>query len=509
MENEIPHSYDAINNNSVKDSIAIESQMLNLMMTEEGQKIKTNIELLQDMGYDKKMINKIYILFQPENINRAIDYMTEINGIYHHHFFENYNSNKDKNICFICKKNKIFHFDYIPNEEFYSNNGYSINNNMINEINNNFNNEVNNNINNNFNFSNLNSLSNNISFNYSNNEDISDQNKRNKSPFECKVCYEGIEENEKQSNMLPCGHFCCKQCWINYFKTLISEGTVEEIKCIDFSCNNIIEEEFILKHIKEDQTLIEKYNKFKIRAEILKDENKRPCPFPDCESFLEKSKSTKYIKCKNGHEYCFECLKPPHGKIKCQNLDKKFLNWTKNKRVKKCPKCGIYIEKNEGCNHMKCNNCKYDWCWLCEGPNTYDHYSSGKCKGHQYTRADNLKQANICCFTIRSLFPFFYPEIIGVFPLNSMLLRYLAIFGMWFFGFFFFVGFSMYNFTNEKIKKLYCSEKPYYIAGVLIALFLFICFQLLFSILLTPFIFISLFNPNFFDIILFFLNIGD
>ena len=507
MENEIPNSTDVIQRNIIKDSIIIESQISNLLATEEGEKMKTDIKLLQDMGYDRKMINKVYILLHPENIDRAIDYMSEINGIFQHNFFENYNSNKDKDICFICKKNKIFHLDYIPDEVYYSNKSLSFNNNINNNISNNINSLNNNNINNNINDINNNfSFSNhsNISFNYVNIKDSINKYKKNKGPFECVICYEGIEENEKQSNILPCGHFCCKQCWINYFKTLILEGTVEEIKCIDFSCNNIIEEEFILNHIKEDQTLIEKYNKFKIRAEILKDENKRPCPFPDCEIFLEKSKSTKYIKCKNGHEYCFECLKPPHGKIKCQNLDKKFLNWTKNKRVKKCPKCGIYIEKNEGCNHMKCNNCKYDWCWLCEGPNTYNHYSSGKCKGHQYTRADNLKQANICCFTIRSLFPFFYPEIIGVFPLNSMILRYLAIFGMWFFGFFFFVGFSMYNFTNEKIKKLYCSEKPYYIAGVLIALFLFICFQLLFSILLTPFIFISLFNPNFFDIILFF-----
>jgi hypothetical protein len=89
------------------------------------------------MGYDRKMINKVYILLHPENIDRAIDYMSEINGIFQHNFFENYNSNKDKDICFICKKNKIFHLDYIPDEVYYSNKSLSFNNNINNNISNN------------------------------------------------------------------------------------------------------------------------------------------------------------------------------------------------------------------------------------------------------------------------------------------------------------------------------------------------------------------------------------
>ena len=69
-----------------RDSEIIEEEINNFLDKEEGQNIKSDIELLNDMGIDKKMINKVYILLKPENIERAIDYMTEINEIYQHDF---------------------------------------------------------------------------------------------------------------------------------------------------------------------------------------------------------------------------------------------------------------------------------------------------------------------------------------------------------------------------------------------------------------------------------------
>ena len=70
-----------------RNTVMIESKIENLLETNEGQNIKADIELLKDMGFDKKMINKVYILLRPKNIERAIDYMSEIDGIYQHKFF--------------------------------------------------------------------------------------------------------------------------------------------------------------------------------------------------------------------------------------------------------------------------------------------------------------------------------------------------------------------------------------------------------------------------------------
>ena len=96
-------------------------------------------------------------------------------------------------------------------------------------------------------------------------------------------------------------------------KSSIIEAKVEKIKCMDHGCQEILSEEFIVNHISENENLMEKYIKFKKRADILQDKNKKLCPKPDCDSFLQKSELSKYVKCEKGHEYCYECLRPSHG----------------------------------------------------------------------------------------------------------------------------------------------------------------------------------------------------
>ena len=45
-----------------RNSMIIEDEIENFLETNEGQNIKADIEILKSMGYDKKMINKVYII---------------------------------------------------------------------------------------------------------------------------------------------------------------------------------------------------------------------------------------------------------------------------------------------------------------------------------------------------------------------------------------------------------------------------------------------------------------
>ena len=476
-----------------RNSNVIDNEMQNIIDSVEGENIKADIELLNSMGFDKKMINKVYILLSPENIERAIDFMTEIDGVYQHDFFPGSNP-KEENLCFICKKPKMNHLDYIPEEL------------LVNAQNNNL-------INNNNNHNNIDIIEQNLLIEDNNNN----KNKFDDDDFninECEVCYDELMEEDKEFNKMSCKHLFCTHCWNNYLKTLITDAKVEQITCMAHGCKEIVSEEFILKHISENQDLVNKYEKFKKRAEIIKDKNKKICPKPDCDSYLEKSKSSKYVKCENGHQFCFDCLNPPHGNKPCdKNLEKQFMKWTKGKRVKRCPRCQMYTEKNEGCNHMTCVSCKYQWCWLCEGEYKYEHYKSGKCKGQQFTRADNLKDIEKIrgAFGLHKIFRCVYPEINGPFDMDEFIwLKYLAILGFLLFGFGVVYSFVVFFYCEKNTRfEKERNETFFIVITVLIGLLLLVCYEIIFTSTVAPFILIAFIYHRFFDRILIFYGIGE
>ena len=317
---------------------------------------------LIDMGYDSRMIKKVYLFLKPNNINEAIELMSEVNGIYQHDYYESKNSS-NINHCYICKKERQFHRDY-EEEESKNKKNKNI---LI------------------------------YKSRYSEGDAIAfrNSNKKNKkeegdSKEECLICLE--EYNENEGNHLQCGHFCCENCLFNYLKTEILSSKVAKLQCFVRDCDFILSEDFILKKLKEDKVLIDKYKIFKQRVNIFLDKDKKFCPEPDCNSYLQKGKD-KFVQCENGHQYCYVCLKKWHGKSKCdEELDKDFQIWKEGKVVKQCPRCKIYTEKNEGCNHMTCTECKYQWCWLCEGKYEEGHFASGTCDGLQFAKINYLSE---------------------------------------------------------------------------------------------------------------------
>ena len=302
------------------------------------------------MGFNEAMTKKVYLFLKPRTIDEAIELMSEADGIYQHDFIE---SRKTSNLylCYICKKERKFHRDYIGDDNEKIDNSSVRTNSII---------------------------------------EVKDNRENNNSSELCTICFDTI--NVSTGNKLPCGHFCCETCLFQYLKTEIESAKVAKLQCFVRDCDYLLTEDFILSKLKDDQKLIDKYKIFKQRANIFLDKDKKFCPEPDCNSYLQKG-ANKYVQCENGHKYCYVCLKLWHGKTNCdEELDKDFQIWKKDKVVKQCPRCKIYTEKNEGCNHMTCTECKFQWCWLCEGEYNENHFSTGSCNGLQFAKINYLSE---------------------------------------------------------------------------------------------------------------------
>ena len=219
---------------------------------------------------------------------------------------------------------------------------------------------------------------------------IEKEDNNNEIKKECPVCGDEFLVNKKNT-VKECGHSFCNGCWYDFLSIKIKENKLPSIKCLDFKCESKLNDEFIISLLNSEINLIKKYKKYKLELEVINDPNKKLCPFPNCNSFLQlKDIKNQYVFCENNHTYCFECLQEPHGNLPCnEKMDKNIIEYAKNNFVKKCPNCSIITEKQNGCNHITCAKCQYQWCWLCNKKYENNHFNEGKCKGFQFFKPKN------------------------------------------------------------------------------------------------------------------------
>ncbi len=162
---------------------------------------------------------------------------------------------------------------------------------------------------------------------------------------------------------------------------------------------------------------VEKYLHFDLKAFVESNPSFKWCPAPGCalairnpcsyastdqsdesrlNEYLNQSEKTfldysRSVDCGRGHYFCWDCLDEGHEPASCQNWKDWFqkileikpeelCNTSQKEELsanhlwlvtnsKKCPNvnCNAPIQKNEGCNHIKCYKCKHDFCWVCQG----------------------------------------------------------------------------------------------------------------------------------------------
>ncbi|XP_022915099.1 potential E3 ubiquitin-protein ligase ariadne-2 [Onthophagus taurus] len=190
----------------------------------------------------------------------------------------------------------------------------------------------------------------------------------------CPVC---VSPQVSQSFChLSCAHLFCKDCWTMHFEVQINQGISTAISCMARDCEVLAPEDFVLKHLSKPN-LREKYQQFTFQDYVKSHPQLRFCPGPNCQVVIRsrelKAKRSVCTHCKT--IFCFKCGMDYHAPTDCGIIkqwltkcadDSETANYI-SAHTKDCPKCHICIEKNGGCNHMQCYNCKHDFCWMCLG----------------------------------------------------------------------------------------------------------------------------------------------
>ena len=209
----------------------------------------------------------------------------------------------------------------------------------------------------------------------------------------CQICY----EDDVVMLGMPCGHEFCKECWKDFCANAILEGPACVRKtCPQAKCTEVVTEEEVAEAAPE---LLAKFESYQLRSFVESSALTRWCPGRGCEkvacasSAIAMEQEGCVARCDTCEIcFCIACGEEPHAPTNCKELarwNEKCLNESETANwilanTKSCPKCSSRIEKNQGCNHMTCQRCKYEFCWICmgdwtdHGANTGGYYKCNK-----------------------------------------------------------------------------------------------------------------------------------
>ena len=204
----------------------------------------------------------------------------------------------------------------------------------------------------------------------------------------CQICMEDLVDIQQEDLMsMSCDHKFCRDCWRQFvehaFNNAVLTDEYLQTTCPIPDCNQVVTEmeiEQVAPH------LLPEYQNRMLHSFVDGNrETMRWCVGPDCKDQVavqcrwglfprrQNNDNVSVAVCGDCQtQFCFRCGQAPHDDH-CE-ADREPLPVDKNKPVKNCPKCNIRIEKNGGCNHMRCK-CGCHFCWIClEADTDYNHF---------------------------------------------------------------------------------------------------------------------------------------
>ena len=216
-------------------------------------------------------------------------------------------------------------------------------------------------------------------------QDSSSLHTENQTQLTCGICLCDLDETADIYRLACCGHAYDKSCVIQQLKS-----AEIPLKCVTENCDEPVA-------WRDLQNLLSQSERKKLAFSALdayvrgNPEIVKYCPTADCGMVYRVSGDGRRHKCGAClAAICTSCHMQYHSGLTCamfkseRQVEGCLNEWMKKdpSNRKNCPKCSAPIEKNEGCNHMRCSQCRSHMCWLClelfsTGEEVYVH--QGRC----------------------------------------------------------------------------------------------------------------------------------
>lgn len=172
---------------------------------------------------------------------------------------------------------------------------------------------------------------------------------------DCMTCWDSKPLEEMDA--APCGHWVCRECWESHVASL-AESKVSLMLPLCVDCGHRLPDRLVAASLAKQPKLLARWKRWRLEGLADDDKTARTCPTSGCQFVCKYPKGiARDIVCPSGHIFCFACGQEGHNPASCADVVKwralmsdggMDMKWIQS-NCRPCPKCGLSVEKNGGC----------------------------------------------------------------------------------------------------------------------------------------------------------------
>ncbi|CAO2206909.1 unnamed protein product [Urochloa humidicola] len=195
----------------------------------------------------------------------------------------------------------------------------------------------------------------------------------------CGICMESMSTSEAHRGGGACAHAFCRACLSGHVRAKVEAGAGAVVRCPEPSCAGALDPELCRAALPSG--VFERWCAALCEA-LFPAARRAYCPFPDCSEMMVvdgdgSEGCVTQSECQVCRRlFCARCLVAPwHAGVTCDEYQRRakgdsgredmmLYEMAEQMRWKRCPKCQFFVDKIDGCPHIRCR-CGFEFCYKC------------------------------------------------------------------------------------------------------------------------------------------------